>query len=144
MFDKTDACLLQVSTNPVMTQVSVQGADSPAPADVNPAYCGSDVNTSADEEGSTGASAAVELGMELAHHNYCELAEIKEEIGEGVAGEEEGGGALIIDQPDPPPPPPPQPAQCGATQQVKWLVVHIHARVGGWSFCVDRFACKNL
>ena len=66
--------ILQISTNPVMTQVSVQGSDSPAPVEVG--NC-SDVNT--DEEGN-------ELGIDISHHNYCELSEIKEEE-----------GALLID-----------------------------------------------
>ena len=62
----TFCLLLQISTNPVLTQVSVHGSDSPVPVEV-----ASDVNT--DEEG-------VELGgIDLSHHNYCELPEIKEE-----------------------------------------------------------------
>ena len=66
---RTFFSLLQISTNPVLTQVSVHGSDSPAPVEVG--NC-SDVNT--DEEGN-------ELGIDLSHHNYCELPEIKEEEG---------------------------------------------------------------
>ena len=54
-----------------MTQVSVEGSDSPVP--VESGNC-SDVNTSADEEGT-------ELGVDMSHHNYCEMPEIRDEEG---------------------------------------------------------------
>lgn len=91
---------LQVSRNPVMTQVTLQGADSPAPGEV-----AGGGNSSADEtEPPPAAPGAPELGgIELAHHNYCELPEIKEE-------EDHEHGALLIDHQEQHPPPPPPPA----------------------------------